>query len=136
MVGCFSESFAYVAVRRASRPWSAFEVEFGEGLDLVLVANFLHHFDPPTCVGLLRRVYVALAPGGRAAIVEFVPDPRRVSPPVPAAFSLKMLVTTPAGDAYTYAELERMCREAGFTAMEYGPLGPAPQSLVLAHRER
>jgi len=125
---------AGVADRLRLLPGSAFEVEFGEGLDLVLVPNFLHHFDPPTCVGLLRRIYDALAPGGRVAIVEFVPDPSRVSPPVPAAFSLKMLVTTPGGDAYTYAELEQMCREAGFTAMEHRPLGPAPQSLVLAHR--
>ena len=38
------------------------------------------------------------------------------------------------GDAYTYAELERMCREAGFTATEMRPLAPAPQSLVIARR--
>jgi 2-polyprenyl-3-methyl-5-hydroxy-6-metoxy-1,4-benzoquinol methylase len=125
---------AGVADRYRLLPGSAFDVEFGRGFDLVLVPNFLHHFDPPTCVALLRRVHDALAPGGRAAIVEFVPDPDRVSPPVPATFSLKMLVATPAGDAYTYAELERMCREAGFTATEYKRLGPTPHSLVLARR--
>ena len=125
---------AGVADRFRLLPGSAFEVPFGQGLDLVLVPNFLHHFDPPTCVALLRRVRDALAPGGRAAIVEFVPDESRVSPPMPAAFSLKMLVTTPAGDAYTYAELDRMCREAGFTATEHKALGPAPQSLVIALR--
>lgn len=125
---------AGVADRFRLLPGSAFEVAFGEAFDLVLVPNFLHHFDPPTCVALLRRVRDALAPGGRAALVEFVPDPDRVSPPIPAAFSLKMLVTTPAGDAYTYAELERMCRDAGFTATELRPLGPAPQSLVIARR--
>ena len=126
---------AGVADRLRMLPGSAFEVDFGEGFDLVLVPNFLHHFDPPTCVAFMRRVHDALAPGGRAAIVEFVPDASRVSPPVPAAFSLKMLVTTPAGDAYTYAELDGMCRQAGFASTEHRPLGPAPQSLVLAHRE-
>jgi 2-polyprenyl-3-methyl-5-hydroxy-6-metoxy-1,4-benzoquinol methylase len=125
---------AGVADRFRLLPGSAFEVAFGEGFDLVLVPNFLHHFDPPTSVALLRRVHDALAPGGRAAIVEFVPDPGRVSPPIPAAFSLKMLVTTPAGDAYTYGELDRMCREAGFTATEIRPLAPAPHSLVIARR--
>jgi 2-polyprenyl-3-methyl-5-hydroxy-6-metoxy-1,4-benzoquinol methylase len=115
-------------------PGSAFEVAFGTGFDLVLVPNFLHHFDEPTCVALLRRVHDALAPGGRAAIVEFVPDESRVAPPIPAAFSLKMLVTTPGGDAYTYAELNRMCGDAGFTATELRPLAPMPQSLVLARR--
>ena len=125
---------AGVADRLELLPGSAFEVDFGEGLDLVLVPNFLHHFDPPTCVALLRRVHAALAPGGRAAIVEFVPDPGRVSPPMPATFSLKMLVSTPGGDAYTYAELDRMCREAGFTATEHRLLGPFPGSLVIARR--
>jgi ubiquinone/menaquinone biosynthesis C-methylase UbiE len=115
-------------------PGSAFEVDFGQGFDLVLLPNFLHHFDPPTCVALLRRVRDVLVPGGRVAIVEFVPDADRVSPPVPAAFAIKMLVATPAGDAYTYEELEQMCREAGLTAMEHRPLGPAPQSLVIARR--
>lgn len=125
---------AGVANRLRLLPGSAFEVAFGEGFDLVLVPNFLHHFDPPTCVALLRRVHDALVPGGRAAIVEFVPDPDRVSPPIPATFSLKMLVSTPSGDTYTYAELDRMCREAGFTDTEMRPLGPAPQSLVIARR--
>lgn len=125
---------AGVSDRLRTLPGSAFEVAFGEGFDLVLVPNFLHHFDPPTCVALLRRVRDALVPGGRAAIIEFVPNPDRVSPPGPATFSLKMLVTTPAGDAYTYAEIDRMCREAGFAATEIRPLAPAPQSLVIARR--
>jgi ubiquinone/menaquinone biosynthesis C-methylase UbiE len=113
-------------------PGSAFEVDFGTGYDLVLVTNFLHHFDRPTCVELLRRVRAALGPGGRAAIVEFVPDESRVSPPIPAAFSLKMLATTPSGQAYTYAEHDAMCREAGFSSTELRGLGAAPQSLVVA----
>jgi 2-polyprenyl-3-methyl-5-hydroxy-6-metoxy-1,4-benzoquinol methylase len=115
-------------------PGSAFEVDFGTGFDLVLVPNFLHHFDASTCVALLRKVHDALVPGGRAAIVEFVPDESRVAPPIPAAFSLKMLASTPGGDAYTYDELDRMCREAGFTATELRTLTPTPQSLVLAQR--
>ena len=64
--------------------------------------------------------------------MEFVPDESRVSPPVPAAFSLKMLASTPSGQAYTYAEHDAMCREAGFSSTEMRALGAAPQSLVLA----
>jgi 2-polyprenyl-3-methyl-5-hydroxy-6-metoxy-1,4-benzoquinol methylase len=125
---------AGVGERVRMLPGSAFEVPFGTGFDLVLVPNFLHHFDPVACVGLLRRVHQALVPGGRAAIVEFVPDESRVAPPMPAAFSLKMLAGTPGGDAYTQAELDRMCREAGFAATELEPLPPTPESLVLARR--
>jgi 2-polyprenyl-3-methyl-5-hydroxy-6-metoxy-1,4-benzoquinol methylase len=125
---------AGVADRLQLLPGSAFEVPFGTGFDLVLVPNFLHHFDPPTCVALLRKVHAALVPGGRAAIVEFVPDESRVAPPIPAMFSLKMLASTPGGDAYTYAELDRMCRDAGFTATEFKPFAPLPPTLVLATR--
>jgi hypothetical protein len=35
---------------------SAFDVDWGGGFDLILLPNFLHHFDRPTCVGLLAKV--------------------------------------------------------------------------------
>ncbi|HET9477992.1 MAG TPA: class I SAM-dependent methyltransferase, partial [Pyrinomonadaceae bacterium] len=70
---------------------SAFDVEFGSGYDLVLLTNFLHHFDPPTCETLLRKVYSALAAGGRAVTLEFVPNEDRVTPPDAAGFSMMML---------------------------------------------
>ena len=95
-------------------PGSAFEVEFGGPYDVVLLTNFLHHFDKATNVGLLKKVRAALKPGGRAATLEFVPNPDRVSPPMPAAFAMTMLTTTADGDAYTFAELEAMYSEAGF----------------------
>ena len=89
-------------------PGSAFEVDFGGPYDAVLLTNFLHHFDKPTCVGLLKKVRAALKPGGRAATLEFVPNEDRVSPPMPAAFAMTMLTTTAAGDAYTLSELTAM----------------------------
>jgi SAM-dependent methyltransferase len=106
-------------------PGSAFDVDFGGGYDLALVANFLHHFDPPTCTSFMKKVHASLDPGGRAAIVEFVPNPDRVSPPMAAAFSMVMLATTPAGDAYTFAELESMLKNGGFSrvALAEGQLG-------------
>jgi SAM-dependent methyltransferase len=107
-------------------PGNAFEVDFGGPYDVVLLTNFLHHFDIPTCVGLLKKVRAALRPGGRASALEFVPNDDRVSPPIPAAFSLVMLAGTKGGDAYTYRELDRMLCDAGFvrTAVQPLPLGP------------
>ena len=95
-------------------PGSAFEVEFGTGYDLVLFTNFFHHFDPPTCETLMRKAHAALKDGGRAVTLEFVPNDDRVTPPAEASFALVMLGTTPAGDAYTFAEFERMFQNAGF----------------------
>jgi 2-polyprenyl-3-methyl-5-hydroxy-6-metoxy-1,4-benzoquinol methylase len=115
-------------------PGSAFDVEFGGDYDLALVTNFLHHFDPPTCTDFMKKVHASLKPGGRAAIVEFVPNPDRVTPPVAAAFSLMMLTTTPAGDAYTFAELESMAKNAGFARVELVPAPLGLDRLIVAYR--
>ena len=102
-----------VAERARFLPGSFFDVEVGSGYDLVLLPNFLHHFDYPTNVKLLKKVFGALRPGGMAAIVEFVPNDDRITPPDGALFAMRMLGTTPSGDAYTLAELDQMLREAG-----------------------
>ena len=111
---------------------SAFEVDLGRDYDLVLLPNFLHHFDVPTCEKLLKRVYAASAPGGRAAALEFIPNEDRVSPPPSATFALVMLATTRAGDAYTYPELASMFRNAGFAETEFQPMDPLIERMVIA----
>ena len=113
---------------------SAFEVDFGQGYDLVLLTNFLHHFDPPTNEGLLRKVHAALAPNGRAVTLEFVPNDDRVSPPDAATFSMVMLGSTAHGDAYTFAELDRMFSNAGFSRSEHFRQAPMPESVIISHR--
>ena len=125
---------AGVADRYNTIPGSAFDVEFGSGYDLVLVTNFLHHFDPPTNETLLRKVHAALADGGRAVTLEFVPNEDRVTPPEVAGFSLVMLVGTPSGDAYTFPELERMFANAGFSRSTFHPLPPTFQQVVISEK--
>lgn len=126
---------AGLANRFSTIAGSAFEVDFGENYEAVLVPNFLHHFDPPTCVSFLRKVYRALRPGGTIAIVEFVPNPDRVTPPDAAGFSLVMLATTAAGDAYTFAEIEKMLRETGFHGIRQHPLPPSTATAVIADKQ-
>lgn len=120
--------------RYSTIPGSAFDVDFGSGFDLVLLTNFLHHFDPPTCEKLLRKVHAALRPGGRAVTLEFVPNEDRVSPPSAATFSMIMLGTTPSGDAYTFPEFEQMFRKAGFARSELHPLRPTFEQVIISHR--
>jgi ubiquinone/menaquinone biosynthesis C-methylase UbiE len=112
-------------------PGSAFDVDYGGPYDAVLLTNFLHHFDPPTCVSMLKKVHAALKPGGIAATLEFVPNNDRISPPMPAGFSLTMLTSTAAGDAYTLKELTAMYREAGYRGIEGRPIPMSPQTAVI-----
>jgi ubiquinone/menaquinone biosynthesis C-methylase UbiE len=125
---------AAVADRYSTIEGSAFEVDFASGYDVVLLTNFLHHFDPPTCETLLRKVRNALVEGGRAVTLEFVPNDDRITPPDAAAFSMMMLSSTPAGDAYTFAELEKMFANAGFTHSTIHPLPPSIEQVVISER--
>jgi 2-polyprenyl-3-methyl-5-hydroxy-6-metoxy-1,4-benzoquinol methylase len=123
-----------VADRYTTVPGSAFDVDLGSGYDLVLLPNFLHHFDHATNVRLLERVRAAMSPDGIVATVEFVPNADRVTPPVAAAFAMTMLGSTPRGDAFTFDELDRMLREAGFGESRMQPLGRTPQQVILTMR--
>ncbi len=124
---------AGVADRYSTIPGSAFEVDLGSGYDIVLIPNFLHHFDPATNEKLLRKVRAALAPGGITITAEFIPNEDRISPSRDAMFSMQML-GTPAGDAYTFSELEKMFHNAGFARSEMRELAPSPQRLVVSNK--
>ena len=113
-------------------PGSAFETDFGGDYDVVLLTNLLHHFDQPACVDLLKKINNALTADGKLMTLEFVPNDDRVSPRSEALFPLIMLAATPAGDAYTFAELTRMCEEAGFTKNEHIHFAPTPQHLIVS----
>jgi 2-polyprenyl-3-methyl-5-hydroxy-6-metoxy-1,4-benzoquinol methylase len=114
-------------------PGDAFEVDLGAGNDVVLLTNFLHHFEPASCERLLKRIAASLAPGGVVATLEFIPNEDRVSPPPTARFALTMLTTTAAGDAFTFKEYEAMFRTAGFSRNALHALPESPQSVILSN---
>jgi 2-polyprenyl-3-methyl-5-hydroxy-6-metoxy-1,4-benzoquinol methylase len=125
---------AGVAGRYALRPGSAFDVEWGGPYDIVLLTNFLHHFDVSTCEQLAAKAHAALAPDGRALTLDFIPEPDRITPPPTAAFALVMLATTALGDAYTFEEYQAMFARAGFLRSEFHPLPPTTQQAVLSYK--
>jgi ubiquinone/menaquinone biosynthesis C-methylase UbiE len=110
---------------------NALDMDWGGDYDLILLPNFLHHFDVSTCTSLLQRVRASLAVGGQALGIDFVPNEDRVSPPTAAMFAFWMLATTPGGDAYTIRELDEMARNAGFRGATTRALAPTPESLIV-----
>jgi hypothetical protein len=135
-VACANARKAGVASRYKTLPGSAFDLDFDGPYDVILVTNFLHHFDQPTCIGLLKKARAALKPDGLTAILEFVPNEDRVSPPLPAAFSLNMLAVTVGGDTYTFRQLEQMHLEAGFASVTAHPLSTGPHTVVVGRRRQ
>jgi 2-polyprenyl-3-methyl-5-hydroxy-6-metoxy-1,4-benzoquinol methylase len=126
---------AGLAERYSLRPGSAFDVDWGGPYDVVLLTNFLHHFDVPRCQQLAAKTYAALAPGGRAITLEFIPNADRVTPPSTATFALTMLATTAHGDAYTFAEYDRIFTQTGFKRNEFHPLPPTTQQAVVSWKD-
>jgi ubiquinone/menaquinone biosynthesis C-methylase UbiE len=119
-----------IAERYHTIEGNAFDVELGSGYDVVLITNFLHHFDVPTCEAFLRRVNSVMENDGQALTLEFVPNDDRVSPPGEALFPIVMLATTPSGDAYTFKELKSMFENAGFLRNEHRPMPGMPQHWI------
>lgn len=120
-----SERFAMI-------PGDAFTVDLAGPYDVILLTNLLHHFNEEAIVGLLKRMKAALAPGGQVVTLEFIPNEDRISPPPCATFSLVMLASTPEGDAYTQSEYRRMFGAAGYESVEFLPVAPTPQTLVVS----
>jgi SAM-dependent methyltransferase len=120
--------------RFRTRPGSAFETDFGDGYDYILLTNILHHFEPAVCEKLMRRVHAALKPGGKAITLEFVPNDDRVSPQIPAAFSLVMLANTDSGDCYTFGELQKIYRNSGFAKTTQHPIPEMPQTVLVSEK--
>lgn len=111
---------------------SAFEADFDGPYNLILVTNFLHHFDREAIGRFLRKAKAAMSAGARMVVVDFIPNEDRTEPPFAAAFALTMLATTPAGDAYTFSEYKKMFADAGFSAVEMHVLPPSPQTVLIA----
>jgi hypothetical protein len=63
--------------------------------------------------------------------LEFVPNEDRISPPMAAGFSLLMLATTEADDAYTLQELQAMYVAAGFERVKACPVPNGPNTVVI-----
>lgn len=124
--------FAGVDSRYKLLAGDAMKVDFDGRYGLVLVTNFLHHFDMPTCVSVMRKIRESLTDDGVVLTLEFVPNEDRVSPPAAAAFGFTMLGTTPAGDAYTYAEYVEMWKQAGLERHELRDVPNSVQRVIVS----
>ena len=109
--------------------------DLGRGYDVATLGHILHSEGPARSQQLIGRVFDALAPGGTIAIAEFLADPGRAGPPVAMIFAVNMLVNTEAGDVFTFDEIAKWLRDAGF--VEPRTLdSPGPSPLILATKPK
>jgi O-methyltransferase domain/Dimerisation domain len=89
--------------------------------DFVWVSQILHAFPEGDCLKLLRKVRGALAPGGKAAVQEFLVGDTKTAPPATVFFSVHMVAVTEGGRAYSAKEISGMMKTAGFRKIAADP---------------
>lgn len=107
-----------------------------EEYDLALLGHICHSEGERHSLSLFRKVYEALKPGGVMAVADFVADNERLGKAGGAfalLFALNMLVHTPEGGTYTWAEYQAWGKETGFTGAEQVEV-PAPSPVMLFHK--
>lgn len=112
-----------------------FEADFGSGHQIATIGHILHSEGRERSQRLLKKIFTALAPGGTIAIQEFIPNDDRTGPLPPLIFAVNMLVMTEAGDAFTFAEMSRWLKEAGFANPRQLDV-PSVSPLILADKPR
>ena len=86
--------------------------------DVILMGNILHDWDIDTKTVLIRKAWDALPENGALIVIEdMIDDDRRVNAGA-LLMSLNMLIETPGGYNFSFADFEGWCRDAGFTRTE------------------
>ena len=108
--------------------------ELPDGCDLALLSAVIHQNSPEQNLSLYQKVYRALELGGSLLIRDHVMDRTRTRPPMGALFALNMLVSTSAGDTYTFYEIKGGLEMAGFEKVEMLIKGERMDGLIEARK--
>lgn len=105
-----------------------------EGCDLALLSAIIHQNSPRQNSDLYRKIYQGLIPGGVLLIRDHIMDDSRTHPPDGAIFALNMLVNTEGGDTYTFGEVKKDLKGAGFGDIKMKRKGEKMDCLVEARK--
>jgi SAM-dependent methyltransferase len=117
-------------------PGSFYTDELPGGQDLALLSAIIHSNSLQENIDLYRKIFRSLRPGGRLLVRDHVMSPDRVNPVDGAIFAINMLVETPGGGCYTYAEIEAGLREAGFAEIRMIRQGERMDTVIEARKPR
>ncbi len=117
-------------------PGDCFVVDWGRSTyDLAIAGNLCHLFDADANRRLLSRLFEALRPGGRLAIVDILPDEQRDGPRSVALYALGLMLRTERGRVYPFSTYAGWLETAGYEVVERIDLGGVPPlSLITAQR--
>jgi ubiquinone/menaquinone biosynthesis C-methylase UbiE/predicted transcriptional regulator len=108
--------------------------ELPGGCDLALLSAVIHQNSSAQNLNLFQKIYRALESGGALLIRDHVMDTTRTQPAMGALFALNMLVSTSAGDTYTFDEIKNSLETTGFEKVEMLMTGQRMDCLVEAKK--
>lgn len=108
------------------------EVNWGEGFDMILLFNVLHQYDVETNVKLLQKAKRALKPGGKVAVLD------QMTGKIPGT-AVNAFIRLIALQYYIFAdgrvfsreEMTAVCSRAGFTGIQFHNLPKLPGNTLL-----
>jgi cyclopropane fatty-acyl-phospholipid synthase-like methyltransferase len=108
------------------------EVNWGEGFDMILLFNVLHQYDIDTNVKLLQKAKRALKPDGKVAVLDQITG----KIPGTAVNALIRLIALQYylfadGRVYSREEMKEVCSRAGFTDIQFHSLPKLPGNTLL-----
>jgi SAM-dependent methyltransferase len=103
----------------------------GTGYDVVVLANLVQMYDPKDSKRLIKKVYAALAPGGRIILHGFAKNEEGTGPAEAALFSLQIGLITPGGDAHFLSEQTDWISAAGFKDLEVFQIDVVPSTVIV-----
>lgn len=104
--------------------------DFGEGYDLVLLANVLHMYDEAAGRNLIGKAVRALVPGGRLIIHGFCTDDEETAPVEDALFNLSMGLFTEGGRSHRVREKLAWLEEAGLSEIRHFRVDAIPTGVL------
>jgi SAM-dependent methyltransferase len=116
------------STHRAGRRLSYLPLDFSKepipGIyDVIWYSNVLHIYSPEDNQAIFRRVFAALAPGGRFIIQDaFLHDREGLHPAEASLFAVSMLLFTTGGNTYPASETAKWLKGAGFVGIKTLPL--------------
>jgi SAM-dependent methyltransferase len=111
-----------------------YDVDLGRGVyDLAIAGNLCHLFNGEASRRLLGRLYDALAPGGRLAVMDVIPD-EQPRPRWVALYELGLFLRTASGRVHPLAAYLDWLHDAGFEPPEQHHLVDQAQAVLLVAR--
>jgi ubiquinone/menaquinone biosynthesis C-methylase UbiE len=108
--------------------------DLGSGYDAALYFNIVHNFSEDDNRRVLRKVFDALAPGGRIAVWDMFKEPGGERDALPALMALHMMVAS-GGTSYLIDEVEAWLSDAGFAHPTRKTTRTAPGLTLLLARK-